>query len=225
MKSVRRDDAADTRGLQQRVRGRSRGGNVALAIGTDTGGSVRYPPRFADCSGSRRPSGRFRHRRSVSASATFDSIGIFWQVGRGRCAGFRHFDGTGRRISSDLPLAAGAAARHPFRWYRPAGVRGFRRSPSVPHRPGCKLVDIRLEEARERQDIFPIVLAVELLATLGRERFERHRAELDPLVEARIARGAMSPPSTISASFAGTTRSCASCRRGCGTSTPGLLPP
>ena len=63
----------------------------------------------------------------------------------------------------------------------------------MPHRPGCKLVDIQLEEARERQDIFPIVLAVELLATLGRERFERHRAELDPLVEARIARGADVP--------------------------------
>jgi aspartyl-tRNA(Asn)/glutamyl-tRNA(Gln) amidotransferase subunit A len=54
---------------------------------------------------------------------------------------------------------------------------------------GATITGIEFSEAKKREGFFPIVLAVELLASLGRERFERYRGRMDPLITARIARG------------------------------------
>jgi len=54
---------------------------------------------------------------------------------------------------------------------------------------GADIVDIEIPEARERETIFPNLLPVELLATLGQDRFAAGRDRMDAVVAARIERG------------------------------------
>jgi aspartyl-tRNA(Asn)/glutamyl-tRNA(Gln) amidotransferase subunit A len=48
---------------------------------------------------------------------------------------------------------------------------------------------VDVPEAAEREGLFPVALPAELIATLGRERFEQGRGKMDPVVAARAARG------------------------------------
>ena len=54
---------------------------------------------------------------------------------------------------------------------------------------GATLVEIEVPEAAEREALFPVVLPAELIAVLGRERFDKGRSQMDPVVAARAARG------------------------------------
>ena len=54
---------------------------------------------------------------------------------------------------------------------------------------GVAIVDIEAPEVRERAEIFPVLLPSELVAALGRERFEKGRAGMDPVVAERASAG------------------------------------
>jgi aspartyl-tRNA(Asn)/glutamyl-tRNA(Gln) amidotransferase subunit A len=58
---------------------------------------------------------------------------------------------------------------------------------------GVRIADVELPEAAEREAVFPVVLPAELVAVLGRERFEKGRHLMDPVVAARAAKGLDAP--------------------------------
>ena len=54
---------------------------------------------------------------------------------------------------------------------------------------GVNIVDVDVPEAKERETIFPTVLASEFIATFGRDRFNAEHDGMDPLISARAAKG------------------------------------
>src|SRR5262249_38742250 len=68
--------------------------------------------------------------------------------------------------------------------------RSYERTVGLLREKGVDIVDIEVPEACERETIFPNLLPVELLATLGQHRFAAARERMDAVVAARIERGA-----------------------------------
>jgi aspartyl-tRNA(Asn)/glutamyl-tRNA(Gln) amidotransferase subunit A len=54
---------------------------------------------------------------------------------------------------------------------------------------GAQLRRVSIPEASERESYFPISMPVQLLNTLGRERFEENRHLMDPVIADRTAKG------------------------------------
>jgi aspartyl-tRNA(Asn)/glutamyl-tRNA(Gln) amidotransferase subunit A len=54
---------------------------------------------------------------------------------------------------------------------------------------GARLMEIEVPEATEREALFPVILPAELIAVLGRARFEAGRDRMDPVVAVRAGRG------------------------------------
>jgi len=164
-------------------------GLCAFAIGTDTGGSVRVPAALCGIFGLKTTVGLWPTEGVFPLSTTLDSIGLLTR------------DAADAAIAFDaLSTAAGEAAAAPMQGLRLARLRGYVEQDVDPtvaeafetaicrlRAAGVVIEDLELAEAAERERIVPVVLGTEVLATLGRDRFQAHRATMDPVVAARIA--------------------------------------
>lgn len=163
-------------------------GLCAFAIGTDTGGSVRVPAAFCGIFGLKTTVGVWPTKGVFPLSTTLDSIGLFTRDADDAAVAF-----------SALSVDVGEVAPTPPRGLRLARVRGyveqnvdpvvaeaFETAISRLEAAGVSIEDVSVPEAAEREWIVPVVLGTELLATLGRDRFQAQRAAMDPVVAARI---------------------------------------
>ncbi|GAB3674210.1 amidase [Salinisphaera aquimarina] len=165
-------------------------GLCAFAIGTDTGGSVRVPAAMCGIFGLKTTVGLWPTQGVFPLSTTLDSIGLL----------------TRDADDAAVALAALTPGSHPSRptpepgQLRLGRIRGYMDEQIDPdvhaafetavaqlQAAGITIEDVPLPEAEEREQLIPAILGTEVLATLGRERFEAHRADMDPVVAARIA--------------------------------------
>jgi aspartyl-tRNA(Asn)/glutamyl-tRNA(Gln) amidotransferase subunit A len=163
-------------------------GLCAFAIGSDTGGSVRIPAAFCGVFGLKTTVGVFDTAGVFPLSPTLDSIGLLTRSAADAALTFTAL--TGRPVAP-RPLRS-------LRFGRPEGyllegldaavARTYDAALRQLEAAGVAFGPIDLAEAKERETVFPIVLAVELLASLGRARFDQCREAMDPLVAARVAR-------------------------------------
>lgn len=159
------------------------------AIGSDTGGSVRVPAALCGVFGLKTTVGVFDTSGVFPLSTTLDTIGLLTRSAADAALAFMVL--TGRAVEPH-PLAAlrlGLPAQYMFDGLDPAVGAACETALRQLEAAGAKITGIEFPEAKEREGFFPIVLAVELVASLGRERFERYRGRMDPLITARIARG------------------------------------
>ncbi len=164
--------------------------HVGLALGTDTGGSVRIPAAF---------NGIVGHKTSVrvwptdgvfALSPTLDSIGPLCQTVHD--TGLMHTLVTGEAIPADVPLKGlrlGVPQEHFFDDLDAAVADDFERSLALLVDAGALTVPIHFPEAAERATLFPQIVPPELLATLGTELFEKIRAGMDPVTTERAQNG------------------------------------
>lgn len=163
-------------------------GLCAFAIGTDTGGSVRVPAALCGIFGLKTTVGVWPTQGVFPLSTTLDSIGLLTRNADDAAVAFS-------ALSADVEKVAPA----PVNGLRLARVRGYVEEDTDPmvaeafetavvrlQEAGVFIEDMPLPEAEEREWIVPIVLGTELIATLGRDRFEAYRAEMDPVVARRI---------------------------------------
>lgn len=165
-------------------------GHAALALGTDTGGSVRIPASFTGIVG---------HKTSVrlwpldgvfSLSNTLDSMGPLCRTVDD--AGLLHTLLTGEPIPASVPLKGlrlGIPQEHFFDDLDPSVQADFDQALTALTDAGAVTVPIHFPEAAERATLFPKIVPPELLSTLGVENFEKIRSGVDPVTEARAANG------------------------------------
>ncbi len=163
-------------------------GLCAFSIGSDTGGSVRQPAALCGVFGHKLTAGTWPTDGVFPLSTTLDSIGYFSRTARDAALIFSALSGG--------PLAA------------PRPVRGLRLGKPVNHyfddlgsdvagamqfalerleESGVEIVPIEVPEAAEVASVFLPIVGVELVATLGAERFRQARELLDPVVWSRGA--------------------------------------
>ena len=164
-------------------------GLCAFSIGTDTGGSVRLPATYCGVFGLKTSSGRF------------PADGMFPQA--------RHLDSIGplTRSAADAALVFGAMTGTPTpRPKHPRAIRLGRLDPdyfftelqapvatavegalAALEKAGVQIVPASFPEAREAKERFGRYINAELISVIGRERFVRERARMDPIVAPRVA--------------------------------------
>ena len=161
-------------------------GLCAFSIGSDTGGSVRQPAALCGVFGHKMTAGVWPTDGVFPLSTTLDSIGYFSRSARDAALIFA--------VLSGVPVP------------RPRSVRGLRLGRPVNHyfddlgaevdaamklalqrleQSGAQVVPIEVPEAAEVANVFLPIVGVELLATLGIERFRQARELLDPIVWSR----------------------------------------
>jgi aspartyl-tRNA(Asn)/glutamyl-tRNA(Gln) amidotransferase subunit A len=158
-------------------------GLCAFSIGTDTGGSVRQPAALCGIFGHKTTAGLWPTDGVFPLSTTLDSIGYFARSAR-----------DGALIFSALSDRPAPAPRH---------ARGLRLGKPVNHyfddlgrevaaateraleqleKSGVEIVPIDVSEAAEVGGVFLPLVSVELIATIGAERFRSLKGLLDPIV-------------------------------------------
>lgn len=164
-------------------------GLAAFAIGSDTGGSVRLPAAFNGIFGLKTTPGLWPLDGVFPLSPALDTLGLLTRSAADAALAFAALRGT------PAPEAAAPAG---LRLGKPTGYFYDGLDPSVAAcmaaaleriaAAGATIVEIEVPEAAEREALFPVVLGTDLLATLGRARFEAERGRMDPVVAARTAR-------------------------------------
>ena len=164
--------------------------HAGMALGTDTGGSVRIPAAF---------NGIVGHKTSVriwptdgvfSLSTTLDSIGPLCRTVHDTA--LMHTLITGENALSPTPikgLRLGLPQEHFFDDLDPKVTKDFQRTLDALVDAGAIVVPIHFPEAVERATLFPKIVPPELLATLGVQNFEKIRSGMDPVTAQRAENG------------------------------------
>ena len=166
-------------------------GLVGFALGTDTGGSVRIPACFTGIVGHKSSVGRWPTDGIFPLSPTLDSPGSL-------CRGVADAVLLHEAVSGE-PAAAARSSVAGLRFGVPRSLfldeldrevsADFEMACSRLIEAGAVRVDIDVPEAHERSALFPAIVAPELLATLGVERFRAIRGGMDSVTASRAAVG------------------------------------
>jgi aspartyl-tRNA(Asn)/glutamyl-tRNA(Gln) amidotransferase subunit A len=164
-------------------------GLCGFAIGSDTGGSVRLPAAFCGVFGHKTSVGLWPTAGVFPLSTALDSIGPLTRSAADAALLFGAL--TGEQVTAAPPerLRLGRPTSYFFDDLDPAVADLTERALAALRAAGATIEPIDLPEAAARERYFPVALPAELIATLGRERFARGRAAMDPVVGARGERG------------------------------------
>lgn len=174
--------------------GSSHGSAVAMAaglagftVGSDTGGSVRWPAALCGVVGYKASSTHWGGDGVFPLSPELDSVGFF------------------TRTAHDAALVDAALAERPLR--TPPAIDALRLAVPAQHfmenldgpvaqcfdealgrlrRAGARIVSIDVPEAGEIDEVFRSLVPADLLAFLGRDRMEAQLDKLDPVAAERL---------------------------------------
>jgi len=165
-------------------------GLVGLALGTDTGGSVRIPACFTGIVGHKTTVGRWPKDGIFPLSPTLDSVGPLV-----RCvadAAIMHTLITGEAVGQPRSLVG-------LRFGVPQTLfmddlddqvaQDFERACDALVKAGAIRYDMDFPEALEREYLFPDIVGPEIISTLSPELFEQIRGGMDTVSEQRSAHG------------------------------------
>ncbi len=161
-------------------------GLCAFSVGSDTGGSVRQPAALCGVFGHKTTAGSWPTDGVFPLSTTLDSIGCFARSARDGALLFSTLSDRpvpAARIARGLRL--GKPARHYFENLGPEVAAAMRNALGQLEQAGVEIVPIEVPEAAEVDSVYMPIAAVELLATLGVERFKKAKDLLDPVVWSR----------------------------------------
>lgn len=163
-------------------------GLCAVAIGTDTGGSVRIPSAFCGTFGLKTSIGLWPTDGVFPLSFTFDTIGLLTKSAEDAAIAFAAIEGLADAEPLPRPegLVVGVPRNHFFEEISDPVRRCFEAAAARLAEAGVTLVDFDFPEAPRVLELFQSFSPIELFATIGRERFERIRDRLDPAIAWRL---------------------------------------
>ena len=179
---------------------------VPMALGTDTGGSVRVPASLCGTVGLKTTVGRISRAGVYPLSWTLDSVGVFSRSVEDAALVYQHLQGADindeitvglatHNVMSTLKDGASglrlAFAESVF-WedVDPEITQAVRRCGHVFEELGASVTSIDFTEAREAAELNPggVIIASEGY-TLNRKWLEDHFDELDPVIAHRMIKG------------------------------------
>jgi aspartyl-tRNA(Asn)/glutamyl-tRNA(Gln) amidotransferase subunit A len=177
--------------------GSSHGSAVAMAaglagftVGTDTGGSVRWPAALCGVVGYKATTDHWPQDGIFPLSRHMDSIGTFT-----RCVADAGTIDAALASAHDVPpapvssLVLALPGAHFFQHIEREVQDCFARAVDLLRAAGATIVDVALPEAAEIDEVFGGLIAAEWLAFAGRERFLANESRFDPVVAARLRAG------------------------------------
>lgn len=162
-------------------------GLVPLAIGTDTGGSVRLPAALCGIVGYKSSRSMWSTDGIFPLSPTFDSIGLLTERVASVASVVEACSGV--RVPRDITLREvriGVPTPHFQDDLDPEVGSAFEKVLSLLSRCGVSLVEISLPEVAECDAFFARLVPWELVQFLGKRRIRENRELLDPVALARI---------------------------------------
>jgi aspartyl-tRNA(Asn)/glutamyl-tRNA(Gln) amidotransferase subunit A len=177
--------------------GSSHGSAVAMAaglagftLGTDTGGSVRWPAALCGVVGCKATTGHWPQDGIFPLSRQMDSIGTFTSGVADAATIEAALAGEGA-ISPARPssLVLALPGAHFFQHIEDDVQRCFTQAVALLRAAGVTIVVVPLPEAAEIDEVFGGLIAAEWLAFVGRERFVANASRMDPVAAARIRVG------------------------------------
>ena len=177
--------------------GSSSGSGVAMAaglcgfaVGTDTGGSVRVPAALNGVFGLKTTAGTWPADGLFPLSPTLDSIGLLTRSASDAAIAFAALTGRpAARSHSPRGLRLGRPNCHFFDDPDPEVATSMEAALGAIEAAGVEIVPMELSEAGEIRAIHGELVPAELIASLGRERFEIGRASMDPANVDRVSAG------------------------------------
>ena len=165
-------------------------GLCALAIGSDTGGSVRLPAALCGIFGLKTTVGLWATDGVFPLSPTFDSIGLLTRSAADAALAFAAIEDEppAEAVPMDQ-LTFGIPLSYLNEGLDAAVQDCIEAATARIASSGATLIMREMSFAREREGFFGAALAIELLANLGREQFKASRGVMDPVVAARLDHG------------------------------------
>jgi aspartyl-tRNA(Asn)/glutamyl-tRNA(Gln) amidotransferase subunit A len=165
-------------------------GLCAFAVGSDTGGSVRLPAALCGTFGLKTTVGLWPLDGVFPLSPTLDSLGLLTRTAADASTVFYALSGKPEPAPAQIDrLTFGKPAAYFYAALHKAVASCVEAALERIAAAGARMVTIEVPEAAEREAIFPALLPAELIGVLGRASFENGRAEMDPVVATRAARG------------------------------------
>ncbi len=151
-------------------------GNLApLALGTDTGGSVRQPASLCGIYGFKPTYGRISRSGLIAMGSSLDQLGIFARSISdvesvfGVVSGHDPFDGTTlKEVSAPAPQKRIGVPRHFVKDASPDAVSEFERALNALAGKGYEIVDIELPTAPHALAAYYIIMPAEVSTNLAR---------------------------------------------------------
>ena len=165
-------------------------GLCAFALGSDTGGSVRWPAALCGVVGYKATTDHWPQDGIFPLSRAMDSIGVFSScVADLRWVHAALADETvgAAPLPSELVLALPGA--HFFQNLEPPVRACFDRALELLRAAGATIREVALPEAAEIDEVFGRMVTAEWLGFVGRERFLANESSIDPVVAARVRGG------------------------------------
>ncbi|WP_454689417.1 amidase [Achromobacter aloeverae] len=165
-------------------------GLCALAVGTDTGGSVRVPAALCGRVGLKTSAGRWPLDGVLPLSHALDTIGLIAASAADAALAYAAVQGVDVPAPPDLAgVAFGLPRSYFYRGLAPEIAAATASALEALTRAGAVLREVDTPEAEGRDAYFPVALPASLIGLLGAERFRAQRGRMDPLVAARGDRG------------------------------------
>ena len=162
-------------------------GLCAFAVGSDTGGSVRFPAAMCGVVGFKPSHGRWPTDGVFPLSPTFDTVGLFANSAADIafiCESLGDLRIGTKAAKADLTFAY----PREFSVHLDRDVQtAFDASLEKLRADGISIVGLDLPEVEEVPAVFGRILGTELVHFLGRETTEASREKLDPVVWSRVA--------------------------------------
>ena len=190
--------------------GSSHGSAVALAaglaaftVGSDTGGSVRWPAALCGVVGYKSSTSHWLCDGVFPMSPAMDSLGIFTRSAADAAwveAALAGLASPARPLATaPLPppgvagLTLGLPRQHFMEQCDTEVLRCFDEALARLRSAGARVVDIDVPEAAEIDEVFRCLVPVDVLAWLGRERVKIQWDRLDPVAAQRLEAGLQVP--------------------------------
>ncbi len=165
-------------------------GLCAVAIGTDTGGSVRGPAAFCGVVGYKPTVGMWAIDGVFPNSPTFDTIGPLVRSAADAAVYFSVLSGQPVPVVDSLRgLRFGKPANHFFDDLDSDVERCTAAAIAALEDAGAVIVPVEIPEVAERETIARVVCAAECVAAFGHDRFVAELDAMDPVTVARTAPG------------------------------------
>ncbi len=165
-------------------------GLCGFAIGSDTGGSVRLPATFCGTFGLKTTAGLWPTDGVFPLCTALDTIGPLTRSAADAAIVY------GELMGEPAPLACSPRT---MRLGKPVNYfydnldehveKCMKAVLAALQDAGAEIVPVEVPDAAAREEFFPVVLPVDGLASIGRERFLAERDKIDPIVAARLNNG------------------------------------